>query len=396
MSEEPWRLRPGLRLRRCGDEWLVLDTTAGRVHRVSGAAARTLGRLVTGRSQLEDGPAAALAQAGILEAASGRRDVLLGLGATGLMIATTVLPPAAAASSLGSLSYDAVANVRVTVIESPPSYRVLRIELATLDNGTVTQGLQFTRATTIDVMLVGGGGGGGNPADGDALPSAGGGGGGGEAVLLSGYSASAGNYSVRVGGAGADISTGGAGESGQPTVFASGSFETDSVDIAEAAGGGGGGGGAVAGLAGDGSGGGGSSVASATAGGDVTDVAGQRHDGGVGAVGAGGGGGGAGSSGVAATEGNGGSGGAPWDVSAFLGQTAGTTRVAAGGGGGGSTGGSSSDADGGGAGATAGAGPTVGTNGTGGGGGGGYRADGVNRTGSRGGTGVALIRIHLT
>lgn len=395
MVRTGWWLRPGLRLRRLGDEWLVLDVGAGKVHRVSGAAARTLGRLLGGRGDLDEEPAVALAQAGILAAAHERRDVLLGAGTAGLLIATTVLPPAAWAASIGSVSYVAASNTRVTHTDieiGASRYRVLRIELETVDNATVTQTLRFTAPTTLDVLLVGGGGGGGRPPD--QASTAGGGGGAGEVVRLDDHEAAVGTYSVRVGAAGADPGAAGAGESGASTVFASGLFDGASEDILKAEGGNGGGGGAqAAGASRLGSGGGGGSDAAVTAGGDVAQVSGRRHDGGVGATGLGGGGGGAGAAGGPAGSGAGGVGGDATDISAFLGQSAGTTRVAGGGGGGGAA--FALGGIGGGSGAGNSNEATVGTNGTGGGGGGGYRDASTIRPGSRGGTGVAFLRIHL-
>jgi len=397
-----WRLRAGLRLSRLGDEWLVLDVAGGRVHRVSGAAARVLGRLLDGRDRSEvasdDELAAGLAHAGILESIHGRRDVLLGAATTGLMVATTLLPAAAMAASFGSVSYSPAPEAEVTVTDitiGGAAYRLVRVELATLDNGTATQDFQFAQPTTLDLLLVGGGGGGGAPRAGDTLPSAGGGGGAGEVVQLLALQAVAGHYRVRVGGAGAAEGAGGVGEGGYPTFFEAVDAEAPYV---EAQGGnGGGGGGDAAGASSSGSGGGGGGATVGSTGGNVQDIAGRRNDGGDGDAGLGGGGGGAGTAGGVAGQATGGAGGAATDISEFVGLTAGSAFVAGGGGGAGATGGAGGSGGGTGASGTSASDATLGVNGTGGGGGGGYResvGSGL-RTGSRGGTGVALIRIHL-
>ena len=222
----------------------------------------------------------------------------------------------------------------------------------------------FVAAATLttDVLAVAGGGGGGAASGGD-----GGGGGAGGMLVSSGFSVSAGTYSVTVGGGGAGSTSGAAGSNGANSVFSS---------LTAIGGGGGSSGGNNANSGGSGGapGSNGSNQGSARSG-----TSGQGNDGFRDNAGEGTGGGGAGATG--ATNGDGGAGLA----NAFR---TGSNITYAGGGGGGRDGRSASGGTGGGGNGSTSTSSSAGATNTGGGGG----ASGGSANGRAGGSGIVVIR----
>jgi hypothetical protein len=231
-------------------------------------------------------------------------------------------------------------------------------------DGTLT----VTKAGLFDVLCVGGGGAGGTDASGF-----GGAGGAGGLPIQTVYLTA--NQSITIGG-GAALAT----------VIGSSSRMGTRPDSLYGAGGGSGGGNNYGGagersMAFGGGCGGGGGRGGASAGGIGID----GGDGGTGNT-AGGGGGGSTANGGNASSTAGGNGGAGRDVSAFRGETAGTTTYAGGGGGGGASGGTGGAGGGGNRG-------SAGTANTGGGGGGPTTSGGVNA--GAGGSGIVLVRFKV-
>jgi hypothetical protein len=177
----------------------------------------------------------------------------------------------------------------------------------------------------VSVLAVGGGGGGGNYASTAFLTGSGGGGGGGltQGTILAGI----GSYTVTIGAGG--LSTKPASQGNDSTI----NFDFPVVSV-------GGGEGSASNLTSSrfgGSGGGGGSYTASLAGGRGVSLQGNSggtgFGSGTGAARTGGGGGGAGAAGANGASSVGGNGGAGLDVSAFFGQSAGTTHLAGGGGG---------------------------------------------------------------
>lgn len=278
--------------------------------------------------------------------------------------------PTAAAAAYGT----ATGGTSSTITVDGVSYTLLTF--------TSTGTLTVTKAGVFDVLLVGGGGTGGQWLCTSVGGGTGGGGGGG--VLQTQITLSA-NATVTIGGGASRSNV----ATGSPTVVgALASFDMNNVAAI------GGGSSYILDCGGDeftagGCGAGGYGASGGVAGGDGF----QGGNGGNGANGAGGGGGGGSASGTAATTNNGGAGAAGKDISAFLGQVAGTTLIAGGGGGGGLSSGGAAGSGGGGAGSAGiGSNTNHGTANTGGGGGGGYNGTGAIQRYGNGGSGVAYIR----
>lgn len=254
-----------------------------------------------------------------------------------------------------------------------------------LNSGTFTP-LQTLSAVDVLVVAGGGGGSGGNNSDG----SSGGGAGGYRTTTYTNLTAS--GRAVTVGNGGAGGASNVRGSNGNNSSFAGTTTLTSTY--------GGGGGsynpgdnGAAGGSGGGGAGGGSGGGCAFQSGGGAGNLGGfspvEGYAGGAGyntcyyGVKGGGGGGGATAAGQAGT-GIAGAGGAGVDISTFLGQSAGTTRVA--GGGGGAAGNNTAGSGGVGGGGTGNG--TAGTANTGGGGGGRFSAG----TGGAGGKGVVYVR----
>ena len=220
---------------------------------------------------------------------------------------------------VGASSYaSASGGTTSTITASGVSYK--------LHTFTTSGTLTISTAGFVDIMAIGAGGGGHGTV---FAPTTGGGGGGGEIYLEIRRYMNAGTYAVAIG-------AGVSGGLGGRTYMNDNAF---GFGVLAAQGGGPGsytGGGSSYG----GAGGGGGSYGGAYGGGTTLIGRGISRDGGQAAGGDGGsgGGGGAGGNGGNASGFTGGSGGPGADISAFLGQSAGTT-IRAGGGGGGTRGG---------------------------------------------------------